>query len=139
VISLQGVKEFASRNQDEIAKTKQDLTSELAGLWVVNKQQRLADAQQDLDSVMLCRSFGQPSRRFRPRLHGSPIHPIGTRVIPARGYRRPVHTSDRRGFRGCNGRSDAPRPMAVRRDRGDYPISPHRPWAAAACPKRLVR
>ena len=72
MISLQGVKEFASRNQDEIAKTKQDLTSELAGLCVVNKQQRLADAQQDLDSAMLCRSFGQPSRRFRPRLHGSP-------------------------------------------------------------------
>jgi hypothetical protein len=43
------VKEFASRNQDEIAKTKQDLTSELTGLWVVNKQQLLADAQQDMD------------------------------------------------------------------------------------------
>jgi hypothetical protein len=44
-----GVKEFASRNQDEIAKTRQDPTSELAGLWVVNRQQLLANAQQDLN------------------------------------------------------------------------------------------
>jgi hypothetical protein len=51
----------------------------------------------------------------------------------------PVYTSDRRGFRGCDGRSDAPSHMAVRRDRGGYPISPHRPWADTACPKRLVR
>jgi hypothetical protein len=48
-ISRQGVAEFASRNRDRIEATKQDLTSELRGLWVVDKQQRLSDAEQDLE------------------------------------------------------------------------------------------
>jgi hypothetical protein len=50
-ISKQGVAEFASRNRDAIQSAKQDLTSELAGLWVVNKRERLADAQQDLEDL----------------------------------------------------------------------------------------
>jgi hypothetical protein len=50
-ISRQGVAEFASRNRDRIEATKQDLTSELRGLWVVDKQQRLSDAEQDLEDL----------------------------------------------------------------------------------------
>ena len=76
-------------------------------------------------------------------------HPIGTRVIPAReDVRLPVHTSDRRGFRGCDGRSGAPSPLAVRRDRGGYPSvltghgrPPHAPsgWSVGNQRQRVVR
>jgi hypothetical protein len=42
-LTYQGVVQFAARNRDTVNRAKQDMTSDLAGLWSTNKPDRIAD------------------------------------------------------------------------------------------------
>jgi hypothetical protein len=51
-ISHQGVKEFAKRNRAAINQAKQDMASDLAGIWPTHKPLRVSDAMDDLDDLV---------------------------------------------------------------------------------------
>lgn len=45
------ISEFSTRHRPEIDAVKQDIENEFAGLWIVEKVNRLAEAQADVEAI----------------------------------------------------------------------------------------